>query len=177
MARYNLALSLDKADPRRKQLCDDAITVLTPYDQPEQSVVVQVELGIAKLNLAKGDYDAADKYFDIVLKNAHSQVPEQYVARYFKIVSDMMAKKFDAAAKERDELVAWQKTHLASDDAVQRRADAAASMCSLTGSLLSCRGTTIWPSIPLMDLMAKRPDLKGIIFEQLMEKLPPQSGT
>lgn len=171
LSRYNLALSLGRANPRRKEICDQAIEALKQYDVPEQTVQVQARLGIAKLAIAKGDYVMADKYFELVKKDPKASVGDAYQAHYFDVVADMYAKKYDEAKAEHQDLLAWQKAKLPPDPATQNGAAAASSM--LEYRIAAAEGNNEKAIAVLMDLVGKRPDLKQIIFEQILEKLPP----
>src|SRR6185369_3988465 len=61
MNDYAICLSIDPADPQRKTVADAAIEYLQTLDTEDQPVRLRVRTMIAKLNLAKGDYEAARK--------------------------------------------------------------------------------------------------------------------
>ena len=60
LASFGLALSLDPANPRRKEVADAALTYLKDFEAPEfEKQHAAVKMQLAKLNMVKGDYLAA----------------------------------------------------------------------------------------------------------------------
>src|SRR6185436_16207217 len=102
-------------------------------------------------------------------------------ARYFSALADLQSNDIDAAQKSLDQLIGWQQQQLPSDKPAQDRASAATSM--LQYRIWSNRAEAAKDDAAkkaanekavavLLDLVKKRPGLQGIIFEQLMPKLP-----
>ena len=190
-ASYGLALSYDRAAVDvRKKICDRAILALTQFDEEGSNVRVPVQLEIAKLHMAKGGKDGYTKskeYFKLVIdakpddpKNPKQHVYEQYQARYFTLVADLLNGKADAAAAELDKLKAWQRDNLGSDKATVSQLEVAFSMLEFriaTARAELAKGPKEKDKLNndataiLMDLVGKRPELKGIIFEQIIGKL------
>ena len=189
---YGLAMSYDKAAvAKREAVCARAIAKLTEFDEEGSNVRVPVELEIAKLNMARGGegYAKAREYFKKVIdakpddaaKNPRQYVGEQYQARYFTLVADVLNHKAGAAAGALPALKSWQLANLPSDKATQQGLEAAMSMLEyrITSGMADAKTdpkerdklNNEAVSI-LMDLVNKRPDLRSIIFEQVMSKLP-----
>lgn len=188
---YGLALSYDKAAiARRNEVCKTAIEKLTEFDEEGSNVRVPVELEIAKLHMVLGadGYKKAKEFFDKVI-NAKSDDPrnpnkflgEQYQARYFTLVADVLNHEPDLAEKELPALKTWQETNLGKDEGTKKGVGAAFSMLEYRifsakaeiakgpkeKDRLNSEAVTV-----LMDLVNKRPDLRSIVFEQVMSKLP-----
>jgi hypothetical protein len=188
MADYYLALSIDAADPTRKEIAHKAIDELRNYDNAESEVQPVVRNRMAKLHLAAGEFGDARELFKSVAENAGGQVvpapdvPQQYEARYFSAVADILERKPDDARKSIDALLAWQKQNLPGDKATQEGAGAAAAMLQYrlhsleadeaSGAAEKQEANAKALNV-LMALVRTRPELQGIIFEQLMGKLPP----
>jgi hypothetical protein len=185
MVDYYLALSIDRADPRRKEVADKAIEFLKQYDNAESEVQPIVRNRIAKLNMAKGDFEAAKNGFDSVAAGTDitpaPNAAQQYEARYFSAVCEVLTKNLSAAETELNELFEWQKTNLPADKAAQDGASAAAAMLRYRIHSAAAAGAkddatrkteTEAAVNVLLALVKDRPELQGIIFEQLMSKLP-----
>ncbi|HTL30273.1 MAG TPA: hypothetical protein VL282_13665 [Tepidisphaeraceae bacterium] len=188
MVAYYRALSLDPASPERGKIANEAIEYLKQFDDPDSNVQPAVRNRIAKLNMVKGTYDEAKKLFDTIIKKDPAikpapDVAQQYEARYFRAVADLMgrAPNPDAAKKGLDELIAWQGANLPRDKATQDGASAAAAM--LEYRIANARADIAKTDADkkaandqavgiLMKLLKDRPDLQGIIYEQLMARLP-----
>ncbi len=186
MVDYYLALSIDAADPRRKQVADAAIEYLSQFDNPDSTIQSLVRNRLAKLHMIKADYAAAMKLFDSVASADAEIAPppdayQQYEARYFGIVSELLSGNLDNAGKELVELRAWQQSTLPQDAGVQQGVEAAAAM--LDYRIASARAAAEKAPAEkkrhdeaavavLLGLLKDRPDLESIIFEQLMRSLP-----
>lgn len=184
-AAYGLALSYDKAAvDKRTQVCKDAIVSLHDFEE-NPAVAVQAQLITAKLAMVMGGdegYKLAKDYFKKVIDaQGKDVVGQQYQARYFSLVADVLAHKPDEAAKGLPDLKQWQETNLPKDAATQKGADAAYSM--LEYRVLASKADAAADAATkekvnadavavLMDLVAKRPDLRSVIFEQVMGKIP-----
>jgi hypothetical protein len=190
-AAYGLALSYDKAAvAKRNEVAQKAIKTLTEFDEEGSNVRIPVELEIAKLNMAMGPdgYKAAKAFFDKVInakpddaKNPKQYLGEQYQAHYFTLVADVLNHDPDAAEKGLADLKAWQEANLPNDKATRLGIDAAYSMLEyrvMSAKAEAAKGPKEKERLNneavtiLMDLVNKRPDLRSIIFEQVMGKLP-----
>ena len=188
---YGLALSYDKAAiNKRAEVCKKAIESLAQFDEEGSNVRVPVELDIAKLNMAMGPagYAKAKEYFAKVIgaqpdagANPKQYLSEQYQARYFTLIADVLNQKADAAEAGLTELKSWQDANLAKDKGTQQGVDAATSMLEyriFAGKADAAKGPKEREKLNndaiaiLMDLVSKRPDLRSVIFEQVMGKLP-----
>jgi hypothetical protein len=185
MSKYDQCLTLDKDDPLRKKIADDAITNLTQYDNDQSGVQAVVRNRIAKLNMAKGDYDAAKKAFAAVINNPNGDIKpapvksQQYEAKYFSIVCDILAGKLDDAQKEMVDLDTWQKANLDPRDLK----GASAAFVMLKYRIISTQADQETDAAKkadlnnqaiavLMGLLRDDPEYKTTIFEQVMTRLP-----
>jgi hypothetical protein len=187
LVNYDLVLSIDTADPQRKDIADATIKYLTDFDVPDQPVRALVDVRMAKLYMVIGDFVNAHRLFDLVAAADPKQFPvppeiaQQYEARYFSAVADVLAQKPDDAQRGLDDLMAWQAMNLPKDEASVKGANAAAAM--LTYRIQSLRADLASDAeekkkfndqsvATLQQLLKDQPALQGIIFEQLMSKLP-----
>jgi hypothetical protein len=183
MVEYYLALTLDKSSLPRRQVCDEAFNYLKQFDVDENPDRNIVRTRMAKLAMAKGDFAVARRYFDQVTESPTAErknVNVQYEARYFAAVTELLAKNIAGARKHLDELMTWQTANLPQDPASQKGADAAATMLryrieSLQGDLASDptskKQANEQAMAILIDLMSKRPELRGVIYEQLLPRM------
>jgi hypothetical protein len=185
MSAYYVALSMDKADPRRKDIAANAIDTLAEFDTPESEVQGIVRNRMAKLNMIAGNFAKAKTLFQSVADGKDVKPPPdmamQYEARYFSAVCDVMARKPQEAAQSLEELLVWQKESLPKDERTQKGAAAAAAMlqyridameATLATSDAAKKAANDKAVKVLLALVRERPELQGIIFEQLMGKLP-----
>ncbi len=131
MVTYNAAMALPntgKGLEQRKKLADKASDFLQSYDNADAGVQAAVRNRMAKLNMVKREYGPANDLFESVAggkvddKTRIEPAPtafEQYEARYFSVVCEMMQGDLPRATKGLDDLVAWQKTAVPNPD-VQR---------------------------------------------------------
>jgi hypothetical protein len=182
---YYLALSQDKAAPQRNQIAAKAIEFLSQYDNADSQVQPKVRLITAKLKMTRGQYDEAQALFKTVADATDIQPApdksQQWTARYFSAVSDVLARKPDAAQQGLDAIIAWQKTNLPPDKNVQDSADTATRMLQYRIESLRAELAPDEPARKaandkavtiLLDLLKRRPELQSIVFEQLIAKLP-----
>ena len=190
-ASYGLAISYDKAAvAKRNEVCKRAIEKLTEFDDEGSNVRVPVELEIAKLYMVLGEdgYKKSKEFFTKVInaksddaKNPKKYVGEQYQARYFTLVADVLNHQPDAAEKDLPDLKAWQEANLGTDEGTKKGVGAAMSMLEyriLSTKAELAKGPKEKERLNseavsvLMDLVNRRPDLRSIVFEQVMGKLP-----
>jgi hypothetical protein len=186
MADYDLCLSLDKSDPQRADLADKAIDGLKPFDTNDSAVQAAVRNQMAKLNMTLGDFDTARKIFATVRDNPDGQIKppptaaEQYDARYFSVVCEILSNDLTDAATDVDALDAWQKRNL--DKSQQQGASAALAM--LQYRLFSARSDLDTDPdekkrddnqaiATLLQLLKDQPQYKTVIFEQVLTRMPP----
>ncbi|HVT90218.1 MAG TPA: hypothetical protein VHD56_15305 [Tepidisphaeraceae bacterium] len=183
MAAYYLALSMDSASPQRAQIASDAIEYLKQFDVPENPDRCLVRNRMAKLSLLKSDFDVARQLFASVINDSGTPKPtvaQQYEARYFSAVTEILAHNLDGAHKSLNELLSWQPMNLPSDKSSRDGADAAVSMLRYRIASQEAEQTRE-PAAKaqankaavavLLDLLGRRPDLRGIIYDQLLPKL------
>jgi hypothetical protein len=185
MADYDLCLSLDKSDPQRADLADKAIEGLKQFDTNDSAVQAAVRNRIAKLNMTRGDFDIARQIFATVANNPDSQIKppptaaEQYEARYFSVVSEILSNNLPTAAADADTLETWQRRNLDKDQ--QQGASAAFAM--LQYRLLSARSDQATDPdekkrddnqaiATLLQLLKDQPQYKTVIFEQVLSRMP-----
>jgi hypothetical protein len=195
MARYDLCLALDKADPRRKQTADQAIEALKQWDNNDSEVQPVVRNRMAKLSMAKGDYAGAKKGFATVINNPNAEIKpapnlsQQYEARYFSVVCDILSRKLNEAQKEIDALEAWQNANpMEADvkgDAARKsvRDGVTAALAMLHYRLSSGRADIANDAddrkknndqavATLMQLLKDQPQYRAVIFQQVATRLP-----
>jgi tetratricopeptide (TPR) repeat protein len=174
MADYVLALATDAADPRRAQVATRAIDYLTKFDNADSQVQPIVRNRLAKLHLLRRDFDDAVKLFDSVAQGNAIQpgptVYQQYEARYFAAVAELLAGRIDSAQTRLNDLLTWQRTNLPPGKEAQEGAAAAASM--LQYRIYATKNDNDKAVTVLMELVKSRPDLSGIIFDQVVTRLP-----
>jgi hypothetical protein len=195
MADYPLALSIDPADPRRKEVAQRGIKYLSELESPDEPNPPGVRLQIGKLQLVNGDYDAAKKVFEQIIKTpaaapsaptteGAAQAPtvvQQYQARYFRAIADVLARRPDDAKKQLDDLLAWQRANLPQDKPTQDGAAAAASMleyriANVRAAIAQDPAARQQANQQAIDVLTKlvrgRPDLAPLINELMVAKLP-----
>ena len=183
MSDYYVALSMDKSDTKRKEIANRAIDVLAEFDNPDSEVQPFVRNRMAKLHMVAGNFDKARELFRSVASGADVKPPPdvfaQYEARYFAAVTEVLARKPDDAAKAMADLVPWQQKSL--PQAVQKSVAAASAM--LEYRIHSLRATLATDDAAkkaanekavatLLALVRDRPELQGVIFEQIATRLP-----
>ncbi|MBC8105560.1 MAG: hypothetical protein H7Z14_03130 [Anaerolineae bacterium] len=198
MTDYDLVLAIDKADPRRREIAGKASEFLKQYDVPEQPIRARVKTRLGKFALASGDLNTARSMFDAVSKADAKDFPQppdiglQYEARYFRAVTDLTAQNTDAAMKALDDLEAWQRANLPDPNSqpnaeARERAKNAQEGASAAAAMLRYRILALQSDLAggavkkqkndeavavLYALLKQQPGLQGIIYEQLMSKLP-----
>jgi hypothetical protein len=184
MVDYYLVLAMDRSDPERGKIIDEAIEYLSQYDNADSQVQPLVKARIAKLYLQKGDHRIAKQQFDMIANRQTSPAPnigQQFEARYFSILCDLEIPNFEAVQAGINELTGWYKTNLPNEKSVQDGANAALSMLRYRMNVVASKQQTEeamknrfkgMAVQELLDLLKQRPDLQGIIYEQLMGQLP-----
>lgn len=183
----------------RKKIADEAIKFLSDFDTPESGVGPMVKLAIAKLQMAKGDYDAAVKNFQLVAEKktlvekkpvAMEPPPSEFQqndARYFSAVAQVLAKKPADAEKLADELEGWQKSTLIPSVPAEQREGAqkmvGAQMTMLRYRIASTKAEAA-PAGPARDKLNQSadailtklgedfPQFQSLITELLVTRLP-----
>jgi hypothetical protein len=183
MLAYDLAISMDAANPDRRKIASDGIEYLKQFDVNENPDRGIVRNRIAKLAMAMADYDTARRYFASTLsdQNTPRPKPEQlYEAKYFSAVVEVLARKPEAAQKAYQDLLAWQSANPLETEQAKAGADAAAAALqyrirSLESELArdpaEKKKADDAATAVLMDLLSRRPELRGVIYEQLLPKL------
>lgn len=189
MADYYHALSILKGTAgaaERTKIADEAIAYLKELDTADYGLQPIVRNRIAKLHMAKGDYAAAKEIFKTVI-DAKGLTPEpdasqQYEARYFSAVCDVETGDLDAARKGLGGLLKWQKENLPGADDVQKGVAAAADMMQyrihMAAAEADRKAGRADPArageksaVEVLMKLSERPDLRPIIFDQLVERM------
>jgi hypothetical protein len=191
MVTYNKAMSIpagEKGNEERKKLADEALAVLQNYDNKDSGVQTAIRNRMAKLNMVKRDYGPANDLFESVVsgqvddKNKIEPPPgpfEQYEARYFGIVCEMMSGDTPRAQKGLEELIGWQKEAV-KDPKAQEGLAAAAEMLRYRIAMKErdkAKGEKEKKAAEerafgiLLKLYNDRKDLRAIISEQLVDAL------
>lgn len=191
LARYSLAnnkhvlaLSLQKADANRARHAQEGIEILTEYEAEEYNIQAQSRLGIGKLHMDIGSKEslaAAKKKFAEVVGDEKGTWGQKFEALYFSAVSDVLARDFKSARAGHDAVLGHLKTQGPTKQEFEG-AQAAADM--LEYRILAAEAEALGPTAglksneqavaALQKLLKKRPDLRGIINEQLIARLPDQ---
>ncbi|HEV8379701.1 MAG TPA: hypothetical protein VGP99_12685, partial [Tepidisphaeraceae bacterium] len=183
--KHTLAMSIDKADPRRAEVAQQGIAVLTEYEAPEYEIQGPARLGIAKLNIdigTKESLEVAKKKLAEVTAEPKSPWNQKFDAMYFAAVADIAGKDFDAARKSMAAVAKFLKDIPAGDATVQKGAEAAVKMLEYRVFTAEAEANPGPAGLKaneqaiavLQELLEKRPDLQGIINEQMMNRLPEQ---
>ena len=191
MLRYNEAMAVPdnaKGLEKRRQIAEGAMKFLEAYDNAESGIQAAVRNRMAKLLLVQREYGPANDLFDTVItgtiddKQKIEPAPkpfDQYEARYFSVVAELMQGNLKEAEKGLAEVIAWQQEHVKGKGAEEQVA-AAAEMLRYR-ILMERRKKLKDPAgkkkaeddamAVLMDLSEKQPHLRGIIAEQLIEAM------
>lgn len=189
MADYYYVLSLPKGPAGaqdRAKIADAAIAYLKEMDTPDYGVQPVVRNRAAKLLMAKGDFAGAREVFQTVIdKKDLKPEPDpfqQYEARYFSGVCELATGNLDAARKSLADLLKWQKENLPKDAEVQKGVGAAADMMQYRIHMAVAdaerkagredaarKGEAA--AVEVLMKLAERPDLRPIIFDQLVERM------
>jgi tetratricopeptide (TPR) repeat protein len=183
MMAYDVALAMPKAE--RAKFVDKPIKYLADQDSADSTVMPRVHVMIGKLNLVAGNYDEAIKYLDAVANSDKTIQPpadpgQVYLAKYFGNVARLEAGKIPEAKKGLEDLIAWEKTGMPSDPDTQKGIAAAAEMLRYRIYLGEAAKTSGESKVAaetnatnvLLKLSQDRPELRGIIYQQLVERLP-----
>ena len=192
MTAYAVALSLPPN--QRAAVVDPAIQYLSQFDNPTSTVQARVRIMLAKLNLVKGNYDEAITALDSVADDKASPiqppptVDQQYEARYFALVAKLAAGRIKEAGDGLDTLNSWLKTAMPPDESTQKTVAANSQMLryrilvaqaqQATDAVAQKRANEEAISV-LQKLSRDRPNLRGMIYQQLAERMPrdePVSG-
>lgn len=203
MTDYDLVLSIDKADPRRREITTKATEFLKQYDTVDQPIRARVKNRLGKFALASGDLNTARSMFDAVIKadakefSTPPDIGQQYEARYFRAVTELADKNADAALKALSDLERWQRGALPDPNAqstaeARERAKSAQEGAGAAAAMLRYRILSVQSDLAsgpakkqkndeavavLYALLKSQPGLQSIIYDQLMSKLPENAPT
>lgn len=191
MVTYSQALAIPadaKGLEQRKKLVAPALEVLQTYDNNESGIQAAVRNRIAKLNMAIHDFGPGNDIFETVVSGKIDDkkkiVPdpgpfEQYEARYFSAVCELMQGQIDRAKQGVTDLVAWQQANVKEPE-VQKQLDAAADMLRYRVAMKE-RDKAKDPAAKkaaeeqafniLLGLNEKQPQLRPIIADQLISAM------
>jgi len=183
MAAYSLVRSIDKADPKRATAADEAITALQAYDTGDGDIHAGTRLGLAKLQMAKGDFANAQKLFESFETEAAkfkpaADVSQRYQAKYFWAQSKLLAGDLPGARKALTDVNTWTGANVPKEFASST--DAAAKMLEYRITSAEAEKATGVAKDKLNDgaiavlvgLVKEYPQYRAIIFEQLFDRLP-----
>lgn len=187
MVDYDLVLSIDSTagNKLRRQIAQKAIEGLAEFDNADSTVQAEVRNRIAKLKMAMGDDAGAIEQFAGVINGQAVPAPafaQQYEARYFSAVCLVLSGKLDAAQRALSELRNWQERYIPAEN-VSARQGAAAAAAMLEYRLYSAQAQLAKTDADrvaangramdvLINLVKDRPELRGIVYEQLVGRLP-----
>jgi tetratricopeptide (TPR) repeat protein len=188
--RYNEALTISadaKGIEQRTKIANPAIEYLQAYDNAESGVQTFVRNRLAKLNMVKRDFGPANDLFETVVsgqveKTKIEPAPtpvEQYEARYFGIVCELMQGDIARAQAGLKELIDWQQKAVP-DPKAQEGLIAAAEMLRYRIAMKE-RDKAKDPAGKkaaeekafgvLMNLYETQPQFRSTIAEQLIEAI------
>src|SRR5258706_2500035 len=181
--RHTLPMSIDKADEKRAEVAQKGIAVLTEYESPEYEIQGPARLGIAKLHIdigTKESLDLARKKLTEVLAEPKSPWNQKFDAMYFAAVADIVGKDFDGARKGLAAVAKFMTDVPAGDATVRKGAEAAVKMLEYriySGEAEATPGPAGMAAnekaiAVLQELLGQRPDLSGIINEQMVARRP-----
>jgi tetratricopeptide (TPR) repeat protein len=184
MMAYYLALAMPQA--QRGPVVDKALKYLEDFDNSDSTVMPVVHLMMGKLNMVAGRHDDALKYLEAVANKDNSIQPapepaQVWEAKYFADVTLMQAGKVADAKKGLEDLIAWQKTGMPADAETVKMTSAAAEMLryriflkesELAQDPAAKKAADDNAVNVLLKLSHDRPDLRGTIYQQLVERMP-----
>ena len=184
---YTVALSMDKSDAKRGEVAKKGIEILTEYEDPSYEIQDQCRVGLGKLWMVAGPetIGQAKNKFDEVIKSPKATWGQKFEAVYFSAVTDLFDNKPAEARKGKAAIEAWIKGNPPAGDAktaeeTKKGVEAAIDMLEYRilsfeaeKSAGAAKDKANTDAIAVLDKLAKaRPDLAGIINEQMMAKLP-----
>lgn len=180
---YPLAMSIDRADPKRAEAAKKGLEILAEYEDPEFKMQSSVRMTMAKLHMMIGDKAAvaeAKKKLDLVLKDKDAPWGMKFEAVYFKALADVSGRDAATAKKSRDEATKFLKDSPGPNAEATKGAEAMMQM--LDFRINATEAELLGPEKgkaandlalkALEELQKKRPDLTGVINEQMMARLP-----
>ncbi|HEY2585264.1 MAG TPA: hypothetical protein VGI81_05825, partial [Tepidisphaeraceae bacterium] len=184
MMAYYLALAMPQAE--RAPVVDRALKYLEDFDNADSTVMPVVHVMMGKLNMVAGRTDDALKFLQAIANKDNSIQPapepaQVWEARYFANVTLMQAGKVAEARKGLDDLIAWQKAGLPGDAETAKMTSAAAEMLryriylkesELAKDPAGKKAADDNAVNVLLKLSHDRPDLRGTIYQQLVERMP-----
>lgn len=189
MIAYYLALATDGSKPEgqaeRKKVADEAIKYFkdNELDKPDSGVMPLVLSRLGKLHMVKGEYAKAREHFGQLAKADPNIVPppnpgQVFDAKFFGVLTDVLDKKPDDAAKGLAELEGWVKANIPADQ--QQGVEAAlmlakfriaSAQTDLAKDPAQKKVFDQQASDLLTQLYDKFPAYRGIITEQLVGRL------
>ncbi len=185
MLMYDLALCLPARSEARLSTAGEAIDYLKQFDNAESRVQPVVRNQMAKLHMLRQEFDQAQKLFATVAEGKGITPPpdvkQQYEARYFSAVCDVLAGNEAGAEQKLDALIQWQKANLPADKQTQEGADAATAILEYRITSLHAAAATEPAQRNaamadarklLLALVQRRPDLRKVVLEQVASTIP-----
>jgi hypothetical protein len=179
---YGLALSLDPANPRRKEVADAALVYLKDFEDPQFQREVPVKLQEGKLLMVKGDTAGAVARFAEAQKVQGIDKQAQYESLFYTTLAQLLGKQADAAVKSFGALEQWIGQNLQGDE----QKFVAAGVGLLDYRINELRSEVAnspeekqkfaqAAEASLSRLMKENPRLEPLIKKMLLEKLPPDA--
>lgn len=186
MSQYYVVLAMDRASAERQRIATEAIEALSVHDTPDSNVQPVVKNRIAKLLIARGgenDYEEAKRHFAAVATGQTTPPPDlaqQYEAMYFTAVADLQAGNLDQAEQALKKLRAWQEANIPEDQG-RRGAEAAAVMLEYRLTIARAEKAPASQQEQLnnqavnllVNLVREQPEFRGVVYSQLLDRLPP----
>lgn len=192
-AKYNrhmldlaLVMSIDKADPKRREVANAAVNYLREFDNPESTVQPLVRLTMGRLLALVGEHNRALELLKSVATLDPALAPkptvdEEYNARYFHAQTQMLAGKLTESADDLKKLEEWQTTTFAGAPKKLDGVRAASTMMHYRLALARAERAQNAEARAkheeeglkvLLNLVEKRPDLLGVVFQRLLDVAP-----
>jgi len=200
-AYYPLALSIDRADPKRVEACRAGMEILREYENPDYEIVPAAKIMLAKLSMTLGTKEGiaeARQKLQEAIREKSANWAQQFEARYFMAVADLLERDPAAARKALAELEKFTRGSQAPSEDALKGATAAVEMLRFrihsveedAASALAAarpagskerkeaeaaaRAANAAALKVLQDLQKARPDLSSIINQQMIARLPEQ---
>lgn len=176
---YALILSLDAADPRRKEIADAAITFLTEFEKPEYQREVSVKTQMGKLMMVKGDTAGAVAKLNEALAVKGIDKLGQYEARFYITLANLLGKREAESVQSLADLQKWIGENLPEKD--QKAVSAGVGLLEyrinelrsdLAKDATAKKQFADAGEAALAKVMKENPKLEPILKKMLLEKLP-----
>lgn len=177
IAQYYKTLALDAADPQRAAIAKEAIDYLQQFDVDGNPQRAFVQNMIGNLRRAEGKPAEALEKYNAVIAATDSPINESFDAHFSRVLAQLDARDVSAARKAFEEMNTWSSQAFASNpDAAKGlieilRYRLLAGEAKLAENDADRKAADTKANDVLLALVNDRPDLREVIFEQLVSRL------